>query len=115
MVGVLPQAELLAGLSSDGPSAPVGRFMRTDFKTAAPNEMLDRAVSRLQEGDCPVLPVLDAGRLVGLLTAENVGELVMIREAIKARRDRFPRPAGPAAAPPLDDRERPAEQVTRPG
>jgi Zn-dependent protease/predicted transcriptional regulator len=115
VVGVLPQAELLAGLSSDGPSAPVGRFMRTDFKTAAPNEMLDRAVSRLQEGTCPVLPVLDDGRLVGLLTAENVGELVMIREAIKARRDRYPRPAGPAAAPPLNDRERPAEQVTRPG
>lgn len=115
VVGILPQAELLAGLSTDGPSASVGQFMRTDFKTAAPGEMLDRALARLQEGECPVLPVLDGERLVGLLTAENVGELVMIRQAIKARRDRVPAPVGPAAAPPLDDRERPAEQVTRPG
>jgi Zn-dependent protease len=115
VVGILPQAELLAGLSSDGPTAPVSKYMRTDFKTAAPGEMLDRALARLQEGECPVLPVLDGERLVGLLTAENIGELVMIREAIKARRSRVPAPVGPAAAPPLDDRERPAEQVTRPG
>lgn len=115
VVGVLPQGALLTGLSTDGPSAPVGRYMRTDFKTAAPGEMLDRAMARLQEGECPVLPVLDGERLVGLLTAENIGELVMIREAIKARRDQVPAPLGPAAAPPLDDRERPAEQVTRPG
>jgi CBS domain-containing protein len=115
VVGILPQAELLAGLSSDGPSAPVSKYMRTDFKTAAPGEMLDRALARLQEGECPVLPVLDGERLVGLLTAENIGELVMIREAIKARRGRVPAPVGPSAAPPLDDRERPAEQVTRPG
>jgi Zn-dependent protease len=114
IVGVLPQAELLVGLSNDGPSAPVGRYMRTDFKTAAPNEMLDRALTRLQGGDCPVLPVLDGDRLVGLLTTENIGELVMIREAIKARRSRVPGPVGPAAAPPLDERERPAEQYTRP-
>jgi Zn-dependent protease len=115
VVGVLPQGALLTGLSTDGPSAPVGQYMRTDFKTAAPGEMLDRALARLQEGECPVLPVLDGERLVGLLTAENIGELVMIREAIKARRDRVPAPIGPAAAPPLDDRERPAEHVTRPG
>lgn len=115
VVGVLPQGALLNGLSTDGPSAPVGKYMRPDFKTAAPGEMLDRALARLQEGECPVLPVLDGERLVGLLTAENIGELVMIREAIKARRDRVPAPVGPAAAPPLDDRERPAEQVTRPG
>ena len=115
VVGVLPQAALLNGLSTDGPAAPVGKYMRTDFKTVAPGEMLDRALARLQEGECPVLPVLDGERLVGLLTTENVGELVMIREAIKARRSRVPAPIGPAAAPPLDDRERPAEQVTRPG
>ena len=72
--------------------------MRTDFATAAPTEMLDRALARLQEGGCPVLPVLAAdGRLAGLLTAENVGELVMIRQALTARGGAVPRPAGPAA------------------
>ena len=89
VVGVLPQAALLAGLSSDGPAAAVGRFMRTDFKVASPGEMLDRALARLQEGECPVLPVQDGEKLVGLLTTENIGELVMIREAIKSRRSRM--------------------------
>jgi predicted transcriptional regulator len=98
VVGVLPQPGLLGGLTEAGPDAVVGRFMRTDFETAAPDEMLDRALSRLTEGGCPVLPVLDGGRLVGLLTAENVGELVMIREAIKAGRDRVPRAVGAEGA-----------------
>jgi Zn-dependent protease/CBS domain-containing protein len=92
VVGVLPQTALLAGLSSDGPSAQVERYMQTNFKTAAPGEMLDRALARLHEGECPVLPVLDGERLVGLLTTENIGELVMIREAIKSRRERSPAP-----------------------
>jgi Zn-dependent protease/CBS domain-containing protein len=97
-VGVVTQAELLAGLSAEGLEVPVGRYMRTDFQTAAPGEMLDRALTRLRESTCPVMPVLaDDGQLVGLLTAENVGELVMIREALKARREPVPRPLGPSA------------------
>ena len=38
VIGVLPQPELLGGLSAAGPEAEVGRFMRTDFATAAPDE-----------------------------------------------------------------------------
>jgi len=41
------------------------------------------------------MPVIDRdGRLAGLLTPENVGELVMIRQAVRARRDRVPPPLG---------------------
>ncbi len=55
------------------------------------------------------MPVLDRdGKLVGLLTPENVGELVMIRQAVRSRRDGLPRPLGaPAAAeavPGVNDR-----------
>jgi hypothetical protein len=40
----------------------------------------------MQECRCPALSVLDsAGRLVGLFTPENVGEMIMVQSAIGAR------------------------------
>jgi CBS domain-containing protein len=79
VVGIVTRADLLAGR---GPDAPAADVMRRGFKTAAPDEMLEYALSRLEGADCPVLPVIADGHLVGLLSPENVGELIMIREAM---------------------------------
>lgn len=113
VVGVLALQDVLAGLSRAGLDAPIDDFMRADFQTSAPGEALDTALSRLREGACPVMPVLDGdGRLVGLLTVENVGELVMIREAVRAGRESVPRPLGPADA--TDALPRPTPPMNRP-
>jgi Zn-dependent protease/CBS domain-containing protein len=85
VVGILTGDNLLTGLTEAGPAGRVADFMRTDFKTADPYEMVEPAMERLKDGCCPVLPVLDKGALVGLLTPENVSELVMIREAVRGR------------------------------
>jgi Zn-dependent protease/predicted transcriptional regulator len=98
VVGVLTLQELLAGLSRGGLDAPVGAAMRTDFQTAAPGEALDTALLRLKGSECPVMPVVDGDRLVGLMTVENVGELVMIRAAVRERREVLPRRLGPSDA-----------------
>ncbi len=94
VVGILTLQDLLSGLSSAGLDASVREFMRTDFQSATPREPLDRALSRLREGECPVMPVVDGERVVGLLTVENVGELVMIREAVRTRHEAVPKPLG---------------------
>jgi stage IV sporulation protein FB len=46
---------------------------------------LAEALAGLDAGGCPALPVLEpiSGRLVGLLTTENVGELLMVRAALR--------------------------------
>jgi Zn-dependent protease len=98
IVGVLTLQELLAAISNAGLDAPVNRYMRTDFVAAAPGDSLDGALSELRESSCPVMAVVEEGRLVGLLTAENVGELVMIREAVRVRREAVPHPLGPSDA-----------------
>lgn len=94
VVGILRLSDLAAGITAGGLAAPVGEHMRTNFDTTTPAEPLDRALSRLRANECPVMPVLDGDRLVGLLTPENVGELVMIRQAVRARRETGPEPAG---------------------
>lgn len=98
VVGILRLSDLMAGIQSGGLSATVGDSMQTKFDTTTPAEPLDRALNRLRANECPVMPVLDDGRLVGLLTPENVGELVMIRQAVRARRGSGPEPAGVSAA-----------------
>jgi Zn-dependent protease/predicted transcriptional regulator len=76
---------VVAGLAEAGPDGLVQDVMRTDFQTADPREMVEPTIERLKSDGCPVLPVLRDGELVGLLTPENIAELVMIREAVRGR------------------------------
>lgn len=83
IVGILTRDVLVKALSEHGLAGYVGDVMTRTFQTADARELLDRAFARLQECSCPVLPVLDGGRLVGLITADNIGEYVMIRGALR--------------------------------
>jgi Zn-dependent protease/predicted transcriptional regulator len=85
VVGILTRDAVLQGLSEAGPQGRVEPFMRTDFETVGPREMMEPVLEKLKTGCCAVLPVLDNGELVGLVTPENVSELVMIREAVRGR------------------------------
>lgn len=83
IVGVLTRADLLAALARQGSEAPVSQIMRREFQLADVNEMLELAFARLQSCDCHTMPVTDHGRLVGLLTSDNVGEFLMIQTALR--------------------------------
>lgn len=86
LAGILTRDGLVRGLAERGVDAEVGTAMTTGFETADAREMLDTAFVRLQQSDCPVMPVVSAGRVVGLLTSENVGEFLMIRGALGPRK-----------------------------
>ena len=82
VVGVLTEKELVSALSSGGLDAPVERVMHRDFETADYREMLEPVVERLQGCNCRTIPVLLDGDLVGLVTMDNIGELISIRSAV---------------------------------
>ncbi len=86
LVGVLTRNDLVAGLGRYGPGAPVREVMQQDFVTAEPREMLQTALARLQDCGCHTLPVVQDGRLLGLVTAEGLAEVLMIREALRRAR-----------------------------
>ncbi len=86
VVGVLTQAELFRALAQDGQSGRVAEVMNRDFETADAFEMLEPVLQRLQTGDCPIVPVLRAGLLVGIVTRDNVGEFLSIQSAVKTDR-----------------------------
>jgi Zn-dependent protease/CBS domain-containing protein len=86
VVGVLLRSDLIAALSRAGPDAAVAGVMRTEFATATSAEPLEAALPRLRSAAGP-LPVLEGGRLVGLVTAENVGEFLAIEASTSIRRE----------------------------
>jgi Zn-dependent protease/predicted transcriptional regulator len=86
VVGVLTRQRLIQGLTSLGPESSVRESMETEFVTVDASEMLEVALQKLQSCACTTVPVLSQGRLVGLLTMENVGEFVVIQTALRNRR-----------------------------
>lgn len=83
VVGVLPRAELLAALGRLGVEARVADVMRRDFIVADSADMLEPVSLRLQECQCHTIPVVDGGRLVGLVTMDNIGEFLMVQSALR--------------------------------
>ena len=86
VVGVITRRDLLKSMAQAGRFATVGEVMQKDFATARPDEKLTDVLPRLQACECHAMPVVDNQRLVGLISAENVGELIMLRNADEASR-----------------------------
>jgi Zn-dependent protease/CBS domain-containing protein len=87
VVGILTRNDLLGGLarSPAGAATPVAAVMSRDVVTADPSESLQRALERLEAQDTPMLPVLREGAVIGLLTMENIAELLMVQGALPRR------------------------------
>ena len=84
VVGVVMRGDLLKALAQKGDPA-VSAIMRRDVASADASEMLESALQRMQASGCHTLPVLQNQNLVGLLTAENLGEFLMINNARHGR------------------------------
>ncbi|MFL6569037.1 MAG: CBS domain-containing protein, partial [Chthoniobacterales bacterium] len=87
IAGVLLRKDLIGALRKDDPSIRVGDIIRRGVPTVTTGTPFDEAFRIMQESNCPAVPVVDRmQRLVGLLTPENVSELMMIHSAMPRRR-----------------------------
>jgi stage IV sporulation protein FB len=86
LLGVLTRDEMIKALKERGPGASVGDVMRTDIPVVQHRRGLDEALRPMQERRLPAVGVADReGRLVGFVTPENVGELMMVQAARPSR------------------------------
>ncbi|NUM68892.1 CBS domain-containing protein, partial [candidate division KSB1 bacterium] len=93
VVGVLTRGDLLMALGKFGKEASVRDAMQREFETVDATEMLEGAMVRLQTCQCHTLPVLQQGKMVGLVTMDNIGEFVMIQSALAGEKKRGWKPA----------------------
>ena len=81
--GVLTRDDMIRGLKEGGPGLAVTAAMRRDIPVVSERASFEEAFELMQSCRCPALPVVDRwGRLAGLFTPENVGELMMVRSAL---------------------------------
>ncbi|WP_263785514.1 site-2 protease family protein [Salinibacter grassmerensis] len=92
VVGLLRRKQLIQALSERGRDTPVGEAADADCFTTAPSAPLDEVFQQMNARSCSTVPVVEGGQLVGLLTLENVGELIMVSSALETRsHSRVPR------------------------
>jgi CBS domain-containing protein len=84
LAGVLTQERLLAALTRGGGQHSVADVMEPAPAALGPRDPLAPALERLQDGSVRMLPVVEAGELVGIVTADNVFELLRFRSALEA-------------------------------
>jgi predicted transcriptional regulator len=94
-VGLLRRNDLVKALTENRRDASVSEFMCRECGSVDVSEPLSHAVESMQQKGCGTLAVMQAGSVVGLLTLENVSEMIMINTALERRGGTIPqhRPA----------------------
>ena len=83
VLGMLTRDDMTKGLAQGGPDLRVRDCMHRDIATVDPRLRLEKALVLIRECNCRSLPVVQDGRLVGLLTLDNVGEFLSIHSALR--------------------------------
>ncbi|MDI4665067.1 site-2 protease family protein [Xanthobacter autotrophicus] len=80
--GVLTRDAMIRAMKDQGPQTAVIEVMQADVPVVEARSKLDAALKLIISARAPAVGVVDAGgKLVGLLTPENVGELMMLHAA----------------------------------
>ncbi len=87
MMGVLTRRRLIPALADHGPGYPAQLVIEPCIESVEPRMSLVQAMAKLKASACPAIPVIDpiSEKMVGLLTAENVGEALLVRSALRQR------------------------------
>jgi len=84
--GLVTRDGLIRALAAHGNGAPVERAMSTGVAPVPVAVPFEEALERLGRSGLPALPVVDpAGALVGLLTLDNVRDVLLVRQAGESR------------------------------
>ena len=83
VVGIVTRDDFIMALTRHGEGIAISAIMKKNLPEVDSYEMVENALMRIQESGVPALPVTHAGQLVGIVTAENITEYLMIRSALK--------------------------------
>jgi Zn-dependent protease len=82
-IGILTRADLIVALQTLGARATAREAVRRGVGAVDAGEPLEQVFQRMREARQTALPVLSGGQLIGMLTLENVSELLLVQDALK--------------------------------
>src|ERR1051326_7814139 len=83
LVGLLDRDGMIRALKQRGPDARVAEAMIVKVPTISYRQTLDEAFRILQAKSAPAVGVVDGfGKLVGLVTSETLGEMLLVAQAM---------------------------------
>lgn len=85
VIGILGTNELFEALKQHDLWTPVRDVMKRDFVVLESSFLLEPALNLYQRYPHSMIPVVENGALIGMLTMENVVELINIRQALGRR------------------------------
>ncbi|RWB36333.1 MAG: CBS domain-containing protein [Mesorhizobium sp.] len=81
--GLVTRNDMIRTLKEKGPAEPVASAMRSDIPKIHHRKSLEESLRLMQQADVPAVAVVDnSDRLVGLMTHETIGEMLMVRSAV---------------------------------
>jgi len=99
--GMLRRNDLVKALSAGGQDTVVKDSMCHDCENVDEEAPLKSVVESMHSRPCSTMPVMSHGRMVGLLTLENVSEMIMVNAALSSEAAHYRGATGKPSAPPV--------------
>ena len=93
LIGVLTREGLVDGLRRLGPESMVASVMVPQPASVLPTALLTAVAEQIQSTGSRLIPVIEGGLVRGIVTLENLGEVVLLRRAVPSWGSK---PAAPA-------------------
>jgi len=85
IVGVLTRANLIGGLHNIGPEAQVSQVMEKNFPIVEASALFSEVYEKMNASGVKALPVVEGGRLLGMVTLEHLSEVFMLLNSTEKR------------------------------
>lgn len=82
LLGVLSKADLLKQLSRRDMTIPLREILPKSLVTLSPDDTLDTAFTRLNAGEGRLIPVVEQGSVVGVMTLDQIADYVHVNQAV---------------------------------
>jgi CBS domain-containing protein len=85
LVGIISERDVMRGLDAQGPAVlevTVDQHMIRDVRTCSPRTTVDEAIGLMTKGRFRHLPVLDEGKLVGVISIRDLLNTMVAKQAV---------------------------------
>lgn len=86
-IGLLRRQDLIDALRKYGSTATVGESVKRSDKPVRESDSLEETLEMMRRMNCQSLPVLRGDQVVGIVSLENIAELMMVRAAAEGEFD----------------------------